>query len=482
MRSKLEMWRRAVAGVSLTLLAAACGGGGSPTAGGRPDGGSGRGAAGPLEGNGAEAAVPVRTEPLVRGSISDAIRATGTLEAEEEVDLVARGSGTVTEILVEEGDRVRQGRLLARLDDREARNLVAQRTVTLEEARLAYGRAQTQRERGLVSQEAHDTAASALAAAEAQLEAARIQLADTEVRTPYDAVVSVRYVNRNQYVSPGTALFRIFADDPLLCRVQVPEKELTRLGVGQAARLEVGAFAERPFIGTVERIRPSVEAGTGTVTVTVAVRSSGVLRPGMFAAVSVETDRLDGVLVVPREALVLDAIGDVVFVVEDGVARRREVELGVRSDDVVQVVAGLAAGEPLVVLGQDGLADGTPVTELGAESPAATAAAGPDPAMLEQIRARMRERGLSEVEIEGRLARFAEGGGAGGRQGAGGGQAGPPAGVGGGDEVALPPFVLERIRQADDAELDRIRTRMRERGMSDEQVEVAIRSARGEDE
>ncbi len=476
MAMNLDLWCRLTACVSLTLLATACGGGEAPGRRAGSGGGMGRGATGPPAVGGAEAAVPVRTEPVVRGSISDAIRATGTLEAEEEVDLVARGAGPVTEILVEEGDQVRRGQLLARLDDREARNVVAQRTVTLEEARLAFERASTQRERGLVSQEAYDTAASALAAAETQLEAARIQLADTEVRAPYDAVVSVRSVNRNQYVSPGTALFRVYADDPLLCRVQVPEKELTRLAVGQSARLEVEAFADRVLDGAVERIRPSVEAGTGTVTVTVGVRSEGVLRPGMFAAVSIETDRLDGVLVVPREALVLDAIGDVVFVVADGVARRREVELGVRSDEVVQVVAGLEAGEPLVVLGQDGLADGTPVTELGAEASDEAPASGPDLAMLEQIRARMRERGLSEEEVDERLARFGERGG----PGVGAGPVGPPPGAGGGDDVALPPFVLERIRQADDAELDRIRTRMRERGMSDDQVEAAIRSARGE--
>lgn len=480
MKWNVDLWCRLVAVVSLAVLVVGCGGGEAPGHGERSGGGMGRGATGPPGGGGAEAAVPVRTEPVARGSISDAIRATGTLEAEEEVDLVARGSGPVTEILVEEGDHVRRGQLLARLDDREARNLVAQRTVTLEEARLAFERASTQRERGLVSQEAYDTAASGLASAETQLEAARIQLADTEVRAPYDAVVSVRYVNRNQYVSPGTALLRVFADDPLLCRLQVPEKELTRLAVGQPARLEVEAFAERPFAGTVERIRPSVEAGTGTVTVTVEVRSAGVLRPGMFAAVSIETDRLDGVLVVPREALVLDAIGDVVFVVADGIARRREVELGVRSDDVVQVVAGLEAGEPLVVLGQDGLADGTPVTELGEEASAEAPAAGPDPAMLEQIRARMRERGLSEEEIEERLARFGERGGPGAGRLPGAGPVGPPPGAGGGDEVALPPFLLERIRQADDAELDRIRARMGERGMTDDQIEAAIRSARGE--
>lgn len=458
------------------VLLTACGGGEPPATAGRGGLRSMGGRSGGDDAGGA-AAVPVRTEVVALGEISDDLQLTGTLEAEEEVDLVARGSGPVTEIRVEEGDRVAAGALLARLDDREARNLVQQRTVTLDDARLAADRAETQRTGGLISQEAYDTTAAALATAEAQLDAARIQLADTEIRAPYDGVISVRYVKRDQYVSPGTALFRIYAADPLLCRVRVPEKDLTRLAVGQTARLTVEAFADQRFEGRVQRIRPAVDAATGTVTVTVEVRSQGRLRPGMFASVAVATNHRRGVVVIPRDALVLDAIGDVVFVVADGVAQRREVELGVRSDDRIEVRAGLDPGDRLVVLGQDGLADGTPVSELG-EVPESgpAAAAGPDPAMLEHLRQRMKERGLSDQEIEQRLAEIRAGGGP---PGTGPGAGGPPGGPGAG---GLPPFVVERIKHASPEELDQIRARMRERGMSDEQVEAAIRTARGEGE
>lgn len=471
---------RLVFTVLSAAVLAACGGGdsagadrgGPPGRGGGPPGGMGPGA------EQAAAAVPVRTEAVARGSISDDLQTTGTLEAEEEVDLVARAAGPVTEILVEEGARVATGQLLARIDDREARNVVDQRTVTLEDARLTFQRAQSQQQSGLISDEAFDATTSALQSAEAQLEAARIQLADTEVRAPYSGVVSVRYVKKDQYVGVGTPLFRMFADDPLLCRIQVPEKDLTRVAVGQTARLRVEAFPDREFTARIARIRPSVDGGTGTVAVTLDVPSRGILRPGMFAAVAVETDQRDGVVVIPRQALVLDAIGDVVFVVEDGVAHRREVSLGVRSEDRVEVTSGLSEGEALVVLGQDGLADGTPVTPLDGSPGTAVAEAdeasaeGPDPARLEEIKQRMRERGLSDAEIEERLQRMRSGGGP---------PSGAPAAAGGDPAAQIPPFMRDRIRDAAPEDLERIKQRMQQFGMSEEQVNAVVRSIRGEE-
>ncbi|HSO22471.1 MAG TPA: efflux RND transporter periplasmic adaptor subunit [Chondromyces sp.] len=465
---------------SLALLTlAACGGSpGDATARDGASAGPGR-----MGGTGSPgsptAAVPVRVEPVSRRAISQYLQTNGTLEAENEVDIVARTSGPVTEILTEEGQMVRSGQLMARIDEREPKNQAAIARVTRDEAQLAFDRTKASRDEGLVSQEAYDSALSKLAAAQAQLESAEIQLAYTEIRAPFDAQVVTRDIKLAQYVTSGTRLFRISDFTPLLCRVEVPEKDLPRVRVGQTAHIEVEAFPDDRFPASVARLRPTVDPASGTFTVTLEVRAQGKLRPGMFASVYLETETREDVLVIPRDALVLDSLGDTVYVMVDGIAERREVRLGLRDEDSVEILEGLADGEQLIVLGQEGLANGTPVMVLG-DAPVAepvAEASGPPPDAVEAMRKRMQERGLSEAEIDARIEQMRAGGG----QGPGGGAAqgagaGGPGNAGGG----IPPFMVERIKNATPEELERIKERMKQFGMSDERINEVVASIRGD--
>jgi membrane fusion protein, multidrug efflux system len=448
----------------LTLVA--CGGGGdgggdrTPTA-GRPGGATAPAAAAK------PAAVPVEVEPVRRHAISEYLEANGTLEAENEVELVARTAGPITALEAEEGDYVRSGQLLARIDDREARNQVAVATVNRDEAKLTFERAKTSFDSGLVSQEAYDSAQSALEGAQAQLDAASLQLDYTEIRAPFDAQVVTRHIKLAQYVTQGTALFRISDFTPLLCPVEIPEKDLPRVHVGQSGRIVVEAFPDETYAARVLRVRPTVDAATGTVTVTLEIDGRNRLRPGMFASVYLQTETHPNALVIPRKALVLDSIGDTVFVLDGDTAVRREVRLGIREQDSVEVLEGLQEGEEVVVLGQEALSDGTPVEVLEESlEEAASAAEGAAPGIsqeaIEAARQRMKDRGLSDQEIEDRLERMQKG------------EGGPP----GGGASGLPPMMVERIRSASPEELENIKARMRQFGMSDERIDEIIRRVR----
>lgn len=475
------MLRNIVLCLSVVALITACGGSGgedSP----RGEGPGRRPPGGGLSEGPSSAAVPVKTEVVSRGSISQHIETNGTLEAEDEVDIVARTTGPITELLVEEGDVVHKGSMLARIDDREARNQVAISKVTRDEAQLAFDRAETTLKEGLVSQEAYDTAVSNLQTATVQLESAELQFAYTEIRAPFSSLVAIRYVKRAQYVSAGTPLFRVSAFNPLLCPIEVPEKDLGRLEKGQRAHLEVEAFPGERFAAEVARIRPTLDATTGTVTVTLEVESIGKLRPGMFARVYLEIDRHENTIVIPRDALVLDSIGDTVFVREEDSARRREVRLGFREGSTVEVLEGLSVGAELIVLGQDGLADKTPVMVLedagAVKQPEPRGGPGGEmpPEMLEGIKSRMRERGLSESEIEERLEGMKSGERGGGPGGRPGGPGRPPEGGFSADN--LPPMMVERIKEATPEDLERIKERMQQFGMDREQVEKTVKSIR----
>ena len=414
--------RRLLQTLCLVGLAAASACGTSGEEGAAPGRSGGRGGppgAGPPGGfgggEGAGTAVPIEVVEILPGAISAFIETNGTLEAEREVDIVARIGGPLVALNTEEGIRVKAGELLAQLDEAESRAQVEIAQVALQDAELVHNRARASLENAVVSQEVYDSALSALESARAQLAGNEIQLGYTRITAPFDGLIIQRAVKFGETVTVGQQLFRISDFDPLLCTIGVPERDLTRLSIGQSAILEVEAFPGESFQGRVLRISPVVDAMTGTIRVTLEVDRQGRLSPGMFAGVRLVTDVRENALIMPKRALSLESLADSVFVVEDGVAYRRNVTLGYEEDDRVEVTDGLRANDRVIVVGQDGLTDATPVQILvgpGAEEPRTRPAdAGSPPGgsgMTEERRAamreRMRERGMSDEQIDARLA------------------------------------------------------------------------------
>ena len=375
----------------------AAGPGGGSGRGGRPGGGPPGGFGG---GSAPVTAVPVEVVEILPGPISAFIETNGTLEAEREVDIVARTGGPLVALNTEEGVQVKAGELLAQIDELEARAQVEIARVALQDAEIVYNRAKASLENAVVSQEVYDTALSALESAKAQLSGNEIQLGYTRITAPFDGLIVQRAVKFGETVTAGQQLFRISDFDPLLCVIGVPERDLARLSVGQPAILQVEAFPGEQFQGRVLRISPVVDAATGTIRVTLEVNRQGRLSPGMFAGVRLVTDVRQEALIMPKRALSLESLADSVFVVEDGVAYRRNVTLGYEEDDRVEVAGGLARGDRVIVVGQDGLTDATPVQILagpGAEERPARTAGG--------------ARGMTDEAIEERLAAMAAGGG-----------------------------------------------------------------------
>jgi len=420
-------------------------GGGRPRAASRGGGPGGGGMPGGGWGNGESmAAVPVETTPVVRRPISSFIETNGTLEAENEVDVVARVSGPIVKLLAEEGDEVQQGQLLAQLDDEEYATQLEISRVGMNETRQAFERAQSLQGEQLISTGAYEQAVPAYGSAKARYEADSIQLGYTEIKAPFRGLIVTRYVDFAQQVSANTPLFRISDFDPLLCPIQVPERSLSDLRLGQSAYLTVEPYPGQRFDASVLRISPVVDAATGTIKVTLQVRGLGKLRPGMFTRVFVETATRPNALVIPKSALSLESIGDTVYVAQGETASRREVTLGFREGDYVEVLSGLAEDEQVVVVGQDALSDGTPIQVLAsggrgaAVRPAETAQAGPP---------------------------------GGGGPAAG----GPPGRPGPGGPGGGPRFDLSKMTPE---QLERAKEFMRARGMTDEQIEERIRRAR----
>jgi membrane fusion protein (multidrug efflux system) len=318
---------------------------------------------------GEDAALPVEVASPLRGEMRATYSGTATLEAEADAEVVAKVQGELTELRVEEGDRVKAGELLARLDGRQLRLEVAQVEAELAKLERDYRRQIELNAKGLVAAGTFEGLKYDLDTLRARRDLAQLQLSYTQIRAPFSGVVATRTVRVGQTVQPGTALFRITDPSPLKAQVFVPERELQRLGVGQPAAVQVDAVPGRMFPAQVSLVAPTVDARTATFKVTVEVDdASAVLKPGMFARIGIVFERKQQALQIPRVALVETDGERSVFVVQKGLARQRSVTTGLTDAGNVEITDGVKEGEQVVIVGQSGLKDGNRVRVVSLES------------------------------------------------------------------------------------------------------------------
>jgi membrane fusion protein (multidrug efflux system) len=338
-----------VAALSLVLLLSGCGSSGASPA--IPDSPSGE-----------TAAIPVEVVNPLRGEMRATYSGTATLEAEADAEVVAKVQGELEKLLVEEGDPVRAGELLAVLDGRQLRLEVAQVEAELAKLDRDYRRQIELNAKGLVAAGAFEGLKYDLDTLRARRDLARLQLSYTEIRAPFAGLVAARNVRVGQTVQPGNAMFRITDPSPLKAQVFVPERELQRLRTGQPAAVQADAVAGRSFPARVSLVSPTVDARTATFKVTVEVDdANAVLKPGMFARVGIVFERKQEALQIPRVALVETDGERSVFVVHQGLARQRSVTTGLTDAGNIEITDGIGEGEQVVIVGQSGLKDGNKV-------------------------------------------------------------------------------------------------------------------------
>jgi len=330
------------------------------------------GTAGEAEESAETRAVPVEAVAARRDAIVAYYSATATLEADGEAAVVPRVGGRITAIEVEEGDRVAAGDVLARIDDERLKLELARAESDLKRLRQDLDRQREMHERNMIATEAFERLRFELEAQQAAYELARLELSYTAITAPIGGVVSERMVKVGNMVSTSEPVFRITTLDPLIATLHVPERELSRLAPGQVAALSADAIPGERFTGVIDRISPVIDADSGTFRVTVELSDpSGRLRPGMFGRFDIVYDRREAAVLVPVESVLIEDGQASVFVVADGQARRRSVEVGYRNNGDYEIVAGIDSGESVVVTGQASLRSGARVEVLDDEPPQA---------------------------------------------------------------------------------------------------------------
>jgi membrane fusion protein, multidrug efflux system len=306
-----------------------------------------------------EEAVPVEVAALGRGEIEAVLRLSSNLEAEREVQVFAEAPRRVTRLLVEEGYPVEKGQLLLQLQDEEQTSAVSKAEIAVEESRQNFSRTKELYEQKLVTEELFTQAGYTLKRNQIALADARRELGYTQVRAPIAGVVTERKVNLGDHVTVNQPLFRIVDFDSIVARIYVPEKDMVRLAKGKPARLRADSLGGARFKGTIDRISPVVDPGTGTIKVTVATPRQEGLRPGMYVEVELVTAVHGDALLVPKRALVYDNDQAFVFRLKDKRRVERLLVTPLLEDALnVEPAGGLSVGDQLVTAGQSGLKDG----------------------------------------------------------------------------------------------------------------------------
>lgn len=306
--------------------------------------------------------VAVEAATAVATTSTEDLRAIGTLQSDESVQIASEIAGRVTEIPLSEGEPVKAGDVLVKLDDALAIAEVAdtQARFNLAEGNLA--RANSLAKSGNVTERARDEATTNQETARAALELAKVRLAKHTIRAPFGGVAGIRKVSPGAYVTAGQAIVNVEKIDTLKIDFKLPELFLSQVRTGQEIEIAVDALPGRTFSGTIYAIDPHLDINGRALTIRARLANPDlVLRPGLFARVRVKGTVKRDVVVVPESAIVPRGADKIVYRVENGEARETKVTLGGRTNGLVEILDGLPADAVVVTAGQQKLKDGSRV-------------------------------------------------------------------------------------------------------------------------
>jgi membrane fusion protein (multidrug efflux system) len=291
-------------------------------------------------------------------TVRDEVTAVGSLKALEAVELTTELSGRVVDARLNAGERVEQGDLLVRLDDRQTAADLQVIESQLADARRQLERASRLRANNSISQAQVDELRTAVDVAVAQRQAARIRLENHRIVAPFSGVIGLSDVSVGAYVTPGTILATLDATERMELNFSVPERFLGQVSLGQIVRGSSPAYRDDVFEGELVELGTRVSELSRSLPVRALINNpEGRLRPGQFMSASL-TLREREALVIPEQAVLLRGDNKYVFINKDGVARRVSVVLGTRMPGLVEVVRGVSESDQVIVTGQDRLSSG----------------------------------------------------------------------------------------------------------------------------
>jgi len=335
-----------------------------------------------------EKVIPVEVDTVGTGSIQETIELTGWIKANTVVDIKSKVPGRIESLQavdggdrstmpVEEGLAVKKGQQLAVIDHNVYLAQVAAAEAELEAKQVELADAEREKKRivalyegGSATQQGRDKAVTAakLAAAReafarANLELAQINLTESVIVSPIDGVVTAKHIDEGNLVSAGSRIVTVADIRTVKIIAAIAEKYSEKITAATPAKIKVDAFSEKVFDATVYSVHPALDAQTGTVQIEIRLENNGsLLKPGMFARVTLITKEKNDVVVVPRDIVLGGKVDEpYVYVVKDDIAYKRHVDVGIVQAEKFEIAGGLQPGETVVVNGMNYLTEGISV-------------------------------------------------------------------------------------------------------------------------
>jgi membrane fusion protein (multidrug efflux system) len=309
--------------------------------------------------------MPVEAAQVAVAPVTRELSAVGTLQSDESVTVSAETAGRVEKIAFSEGEQVKAGQVLLRLDDSVLKAELDRAAASLGLSRANYKRAETLLKDRAISERERDEAYATWQLDEATLRLAEANLAKTVIRAPFSGRLGLRNVSPGSYLRPGDPIVTLDAVDPIKVDFRVPEGFARQVRVGQTLQVTVDAVPGSTFAGEVIAVAPQLDAqGRSMLLRARLANDKKLLNPGMFARVSLVLEQKAEALMVPEEALMAQGDTQLVYKVVDGKVEASPVKLGIREKGRVEIVEGVRAGDTVITAGHLKVRPGMPVTVL----------------------------------------------------------------------------------------------------------------------
>jgi membrane fusion protein (multidrug efflux system) len=299
---------------------------------------------------------------VVQGqNFANSLPVTGSIEANEQVEIRSEISGLIKSINFEEGKTVSQGQVLVKIDDAELRAQLIQAQTKQNLASENERRARLLLKKEAISQEEYDVASSEYRSAQAQTQLINAQLSKTVIRAPFSGKIGLRSISAGGFITPEKIIANLVSTDPVKITFSVPEKYSNQVKVNTQLTFTV-AGSDKNYTATVYALEPGIDAETRTLQLKArASNADGSLRPGLFASILLPLTVIHDALLIPTEAVIPIQDGKKVFISENGKAKEVKVETGTRTANDVLVTNGLKAGDTVLTSGIMALKQDAPV-------------------------------------------------------------------------------------------------------------------------
>ena len=311
-----------------------------------------------------QTAQPVKVMIVQPGELRNLITSTGTVMANEEVEIRSERQGRITHIYFNEGERVAPGKLLVKIDDSELQAQLKKTELHIQLAQDDADRKKKLLDVNGISREEYDASYNQLLQLQAEKQLIDAQIAKTSIFAPFGGVIGLRYVSEGGYVSPSNLIAVLQQTDPVKIEFSVPEKYAAGMRSGTQIEFTVEGNT-KTFTAKVYAKEPKIDPATRTVKIrAISNNPLNELIPGAFAKLSINLGNNDKALVVPSEAIIPGITGQSVMTVKNGKASNQPVKIGIRNETSVEITEGIAAGDTVIISGLLTVREGMAVSPI----------------------------------------------------------------------------------------------------------------------